>query len=411
MYYMGKKIQKKLSQSYKKHSRVLISISSVIAVSFVFFAGLQVGNGSWQINYFSKNKQNNNLPDKLDYSSVNAVYQQLKQKYDGKLDVNKLMVGLKQGLVSAAGDPYTTYFDATQAKDFNNQLSGTITGIGAQLGDQQGSIIVIAPIAGSPADKAGIKAQDIIIKINDVSTSGMTIDQAISLIRGNPDTTVKLTILRGSQNLDFSIVRKSITIPSVTTKTLAGNIGYIQISQFGDDTAQLVDTAAAGFKAQHCNSIILDLRDNPGGYLEAAENVSSEWLKQGQVVVIKKTNNIVTQTYSAPQNGQLVGIPTVVLINGGSASASEITAGALVDNNAAITLGTKSFGKGSVQEFSNFANGEMLKVTVAHWFTPLGKSINKTGLNPVKNVPITDAQISAGQDVQLQAAEDYLNSK
>ena len=179
---MGKKIHKKLSQSYKKHSRVLISISSVIAVSFVFFAGLQVGNGSWQINYFSKNKQNNNLPDKLDYSSVNAVYQQLKQKYDGKLDVNKLMVGLKQGLVSAAGDPYTTYFDATQAKDFNNQLSGTITGIGAQLGDQQGSIIVIAPIAGSPADKAGIKAQDIIIKINDVSTSGMTIDQAISLI-------------------------------------------------------------------------------------------------------------------------------------------------------------------------------------------------------------------------------------
>ena len=377
---MRRKIHKKLSQSYKKHSRVLISISSVIAVSFVFFAGLQVGNGSWKINYFSKNKQNNNLPDKLDYSSVNAVYQQLKQKYDGKLDVNKLMVGLKQGLVSAAGDPYTTYFDANQAKDFNNQLSGTITGIGAQLGDQQGSIIVIAPIAGSPADKAGIKAQDIII-------------------------------LRGSQNLDFSIVRKSITIPSVTTKILDGNIGYIQISQFGDDTAQLVDTAAASFKAQHINLIILDLRDNPGGYLEAAKSVSSEWLKQGQTVLIKKTNNIVTQTYSAPQNGQLVGISTVVLINGGSASASEITAGALVDNNAAITLGTKSFGKGSVQEFSNFANGEMLKVTVAHWFTPLGKTINKTGLNPVKNIPITDAQISAGQDVQLQAAEDYLHSK
>ena len=318
---------------------------------------------------------------------------------------------MKEGLVSAAGDPYTTYFDATQAKEFNNQLNGTITGIGAQLGDQQGAIIVIAPIAGSPADKAGIRAQDIIIKINDTSTSGMTIDQAISLIRGNPGTTVKLAVLRGTQNIDFSIIRQTITIPSVVTKTLEGNIGYIQISQFGDDTSQLVDKAATDFKSQHVKSIILDLRDNPGGYLDAAESVSSEWLKQGQSVVIKKTNNIVTETYAARQNGQLMGIPTVVLINGGSASASEITAGALVDNNAAITLGTKSFGKGSVQEFSNFSNGELLKVTMAHWFTPLGKTINKTGLEPTKNVPITDAQISAGQDVQLQAAEDYLNAK
>ena len=408
---MGKKINKNFIVNFKKHTSFFGGFAITVVVIFVFFTGIQFGNGNWQINYFNKNKQNKDLPNSLDYSSVNQVYQQLKQKYDGKLDVNKLMIGMKEGLVSAAGDPYTTYFDATQAKEFNNQLKGTITGIGAQLGDQQGAIIVIAPIAGSPADKAGIRAQDIIIKINDTSTSGMTIDQAISLIRGNPGTTVKLAVLRGTQNIDFSIIRQTITIPSVVTKTLEGNIGYIQISQFGDDTSQLVDKAAADFKSQHVKSIILDLRDNPGGYLDAAESVSSEWLKQGQSVVIKKTNNIVTETYAAPQNGQLIGIPTVVLINGGSASASEITAGALVDNNAAITLGTKSFGKGSVQEFSNFSNGELLKVTIAHWFTPLGKTINKTGLNPTKNVPITDAQISAGQDVQLQAAEYYLNAK
>jgi carboxyl-terminal processing protease len=408
---MGKKINKNFIVNLKKHSRFFNSFAITVVVLFVFFAGIQFGNGNWQINYFNKNKQNKDLPSSLDYSSVNQVYQQLKKKYDGKLDVNKLMIGMKEGLVSAAGDPYTTYFDATQAKEFNNQLNGTITGIGAQLGDQQGAIIVIAPIAGSPADKAGIRAQDIIIKINDTSTSGMTIDQAISLIRGNPGTTVKLAVLRGTQNIDFSIIRQTITIPSVVTKTLEGNIGYMQISQFGDDTSQLVDKAATDFKSQHVKSIILDLRDNPGGYLDAAESVSSEWLKQGQSVVIKKTNNIVTETYAARQNGQLMGIPTVVLINGGSASASEITAGALVDNNAAITLGTKSFGKGSVQEFSNFSNGELLKVTMAHWFTPLGKTINKTGLEPTKNVPITDAQILAGQDVQLQAAEDYLNAK
>jgi len=408
---MGKKINNNFIVNFKKHSRFFSSFAITVVVLFVFFAGIQFGNGNWQINYFNKNKQNKDLPSSLDYSSVNQVYQQLKQKYDGKLDVNKLMIGMKEGLVSAAGDPYTTYFDATQAKEFNNQLNGTITGIGAQLGDQQGAIIVIAPIAGSPADKAGIRAQDIIIKINDTSTSGMTIDQAISLIRGNPGTTVKLAVLRGTQNIDFSIIRQTITIPSVVTKTLEGDIGYMQISQFGDDTSQLVDKAATDFKSQHVKSIILDLRDNPGGYLDAAESVSSEWLKQGQSVVIKKTNNIVTETYAARQNGQLMGIPTVVLINGGSASASEITAGALVDNNAAITLGTKSFGKGSVQEFSNFSNGELLKVTMAHWFTPLGKTINKTGLEPTKNVPVTEAQILAGQDVQLQAAEDYLNAK
>jgi len=408
---MGKKTYKKLLLAYESHRRFYVIICSVAVFGLTFFSGLQIGKGNWEINYFNNNKQNSNLPDSLDYSSVNQVYRELKQKYDGKLDINKLMVGLKQGLVSAAGDPYTTYFDSSQAQDFNNQLNGTITGIGAQLGEQQGDIIIIAPIAGSPADKAGLKPQDAIIKINDASTSGMSIDQAISLIRGNPGTTVKLTILRGSQNIDFSIVRQSITIPSVTSKMLSANIGYIQISQFGDDTAKLVDSAASYFKSQHVTSIILDLRDNPGGYLEAAESVSDEWLKQGETVVIKKTNNIVTETYAAPQDGQLVGVPTVVLINGGSASASEITAGALADNNAAITMGSKSFGKGSVQEFSNFANGEMLKITVAHWFTPQGKTIDKTGLNPIKNVPITDAQIAAGQDVQLQAAEDYLNSR
>jgi carboxyl-terminal processing protease len=332
----------------------------------------------------------------------------LKAKYDGKLNVDKLMVGLKQGLVSAAGDPYTTYFDSTQAKDFNNQLSGTITGIGAQLGVQGTNIIIIAPIAGSPAEKAGIKPQDVILQIDSATTSGMTVDQAVSKIRGNAGSTVVLTLLRGDQKITLSIVRKTITIPSVTTKMLEGNIGYIQISQFGDDTSQLVDSAAKDFKSKAVNGIILDVRDNPGGYLSAAVSVSSEWLKKGDVIVQEKNNNIVTQTYSAQQDGLLVGVPTVVLSNGGSASASEITAGALMDNKAATILGSKSFGKGSVQEFSNFSNGEMLKVTVAHWFTPQGNTIDKTGIKPMRVVDLTDAQITAGQDSQLQAAEALL---
>jgi carboxyl-terminal processing protease len=405
---MGKKINRLIKTFFKKNSRLIYGLVIGASVFLVFVFGYEVGAGNWNTNLFNRKNVNSELPNSLDYSSVNKVYQELKAKYDGKLNVDKLMVGLKQGLVSAAGDPYTTYFDSTQAKDFNNQLSGTITGIGAQLGVQGANIIIIAPIAGSPAEKAGIKPQDVILQIDSATTSGMTVDQAVSKIRGNAGSTVVLTLLRGDQKITLSIVRQTITIPSVTTKILEGNIGYIQISQFGDDTSQLVDSAAKDFKSKNVNGIILDVRDNPGGYLSAAVSVSSEWLKKGDVIVQEKNNNIVTQTYSAQQDGLLVGVPTVVLINGGSASASEITAGALMDNKAATILGSKSFGKGSVQEFSNFSNGEMLKVTVAHWFTPQGNTIDKTGIKPMQVVDLTDAQITAGQDSQLQAAEALL---
>ena len=405
---MGKKINRSIKTFFKKNSRLIYGLAIGASVFLVFVFGYEVGAGNWNTNLFNRKNVNSELPNSLDYSSINKVYQELKAKYDGKLNVDKLMVGLKQGLVSAAGDPYTTYFDSTQAKDFNNQLSGTITGIGAQLGVQGTNIIIIAPIAGSPAEKAGIKPQDVILQIDSATTSGMTVDQAVSKIRGNAGSTVVLTLLRGDQKITLSIVRQTITIPSVTTKILEGNIGYIQISQFGDDTSQLVDSAAKDFKSKAVNGIILDVRDNPGGYLSAAVSVSSEWLKKGDVIVQEKNNNIVTQTYSAQQDGLLVGVPTVVLINGGSASASEITAGALMDNKAATILGSKSFGKGSVQEFSNFSNGEMLKVTVAHWFTPQGNTIDKTGIKPMQVVDLTDAQITAGQDSQLQAAEALL---
>ena len=405
---MGTKIKKNLLKYLKKNYKLFICFTLGAVLFFVFAAGYQVGAGNWNTSLFSRKNVNSDLPNTLDYSSVNKLYQQLKAKYDGKLSIDKLMIGLKQGLVAAAGDPYTTYFDSTQAKDFNNQLSGTISGIGAQLGVQGSNIIIIAPIAGSPADKAGIRPQDVILQIDSTATSGMTIDQAVSKIRGNAGSTVSLTLLRGDQKITLQIVRQTITIPSVSTKILEGNIGYIQISQFGDDTAQLVESAAKDFKTKGVSGVILDVRDNPGGYLSAAVSVSGEWLKKGDVIVQEKNNNVVTQTYSAQLDGPLVGMPTVVLINGGSASASEITAGALMDNKAATIMGTKSFGKGSVQEFSNFSNGEMLKVTVAHWFTPQGNTIDKTGIKPMQSIALTDEQIRAGHDIQLQSAEALL---
>lgn len=288
-------------------------------------------------------------------------------------------------------------------------MNGSFSGIGAELGKQSNNIVIIAPIAGYPAAKAGLKAGDVILAINGQAASNMSVDQAVDEIRGNSGTTVKLTILRNNQQkTDFSIIRAEITIPSVSYKILSGNIGYIQISQFDNDTAGLVSDAASSFKAKNVRGIILDLRNDPGGYLDAAVSVSGEWLKDGQLIVQEKRDSQVIQSYSAQTDGLLIGIPTVVLINGGSASAGEITAGALKDNGAATIMGATSYGKGSVQEMVNFSGGDMLKVTVARWYRPDGKNIDKQGIVPDIKVALSSADAAAGHDTQLQAAESWL---
>lgn len=380
---------------------------AILIIASVFCVGYKFGNGSWSLGFgYRTTTANKALPDNLDFTSVNEVYQALKQKYDGQLDINKLMDGLKKGLVEAAGDPYTTYLDATEAKSFNEQLSGSFTGIGAELGKQGNNIVVISPIAGFPAAKAGLKAQDIIVSINGQDATGFNIDEAVQRIRGDKGTKVKLTIIRNNTDkLNFTITRDVITIPSVTTKILAGNIGYIQISRFAEDTASLTNDAAKDFKAKNVKGIILDLRNDPGGYLDAAVSVSNEWLKNGQLILQEKRDNKVIQSYTAEGDGPLVGIPTIILINEGSASASEITAGALKDDGVGKILGVISFGKGSVQEVSNFSGGDILKVTVARWYTPSGKNIDKEGIKPNIKVVLTDADINAGKDTQLLAAQ------
>jgi carboxyl-terminal processing protease len=207
-----------------------------------------------------------------------------------------------------------------------------------------------------------------------------------------------------------TITRAQITIPSVTWKILSGNIGYIQIAQFGDDTSSLAQQAAQQFKAADVKGVVLDLRDNPGGLVSAAVNVSSLWLPQGKLIMQEKRGSTVLQTYDSTGNDLLKGVPTVVLINDGSASASEITAGALHDNQAAYLIGTTSFGKGSVQELDNLSNGGELKVTIAHWYRPDGKNINHIGITPDETVQLTTAQLAAGNDTQENAAISYLNS-
>jgi carboxyl-terminal processing protease len=393
-----------------KSGRALLrSIGNILILLIIFMVGVGVGDGRIDLHH-KKSPVNSQLPAKLDYSAVNEVYQSLKANYDGKLTESQLIDGLKHGLAASTKDPYTNYFTPKEAQDFNKELNNSFSGVGAQLGlDKDGNLEVIAPIDGLPADKAGLKAKDIIATINGQSTSGMSVDDAVSRIRGPQGTKVKLEVVRNrAQALNFTITREDIVLPSVKTKILDGNIGYMQISTFADDTNLLTQKAADEFKTKNVKGIILDLRDDPGGLLDAAVKVSSLWLPQGTKILDEKQGSTVVDSQSASGENPLNGIPTVVLINSGSASASEITAGALHDNKAAYLLGEKSYGKGVVQQLVNFRDGSQLKVTIASWYRPNGQNINKKGITPDKTVKISDADALAGNDTQLKAAQTYL---
>lgn len=396
--------------SWRSQHKKLGRLAELGVVLVVFLVGVGIGDGRLTAP-LRTTAVATGLPAKLDYSSVNEVYQSLKTNYDGQLTENQLLDGLKHGLAQATNDPYTEYFTPKEADQFNQQLNNAFSGIGAELGqDRSGNLQVIAPIAGTPAAQAGLKAQDLIATINGTSTSGMSVDTAVDKIRGQAGTKVTLGIVRGSQQLTLTIIRQNITVPSVTTKILPGNLGYMQISTFADDTSTLAQKAADQFANAHVKGIVLDLRDDPGGLLDAAIHVSSLWLPQGQLILQEKRGSTVVQSYAALGGDELHGIPTVVLIDGGSASASEITTGALHDNGDAYVIGQKSYGKGVVQQLVNFDDGSQLKVTVASWYRPNGQNINHKGINPDKAVTISSADATAGNDTQLQAAESYLAS-
>lgn len=395
-------------------SRVwLRRMASVALVLAVFVLGMAVGDGRINLDPRKRNVVANELSNRPDYNSVNEVYKALRDNFDGKLTDSQVTDGLKHGLADSTNDPYTTYLNPKEAKEFEGQLNNSFSGIGAQLGqDKDKNLEVIAAIDGLPADKAGIKAKDIITSINGQSTSSMSVDEAVGKIRGPKGTKVKLEIVRDrSQQLPFVITRDDIKIPSVKTKIINGNIGYLQITTFSDDTIKLVNDAAIDFKSKGVKAMIVDVRSNPGGYLDAAVSASDLWLNQGQTILQEKRGGEVIKTYSAQDGSIFNGLPTVVLIDGGSASASEILAGALRDNNSAYIIGEKSYGKGVVQEVINFGNGSQLKVTIASWFRPNGQNINKKGIKPDKVIKISEEDDKADKDTQLQAAQDYLQTK
>ncbi len=389
-----------------REKMIFKSALNILILLCVFWVGVGVGQGKIVFGpdaLYRKSVQKD-APTKLDTSGTQEIYQMLRQSFDGQLDTGKLQDGMKRGLVSASGDPYTEYMSVDEAKTFNEQLSGSFEGIGAELSKEGSSIVIVSPIAGFPAEKAGLRPKDIVVEANGQSLDNVGVNEAVNKIRGPKGSVVKLKVIRDNKPLEFTITRETISLPSVESKIVDGNIGVITISRFGDDTVELTSKAADEFKTKGVKGIVLDLRGNPGGRLDAAVGVSSLWLAKGDEILQEKRNNVVVKTFNANGVSTLKGVPTVVLIDDGSASASEITAGALRDNKVATLIGVKSFGKGSVQEVRDLSGGAILKVTVARWFTPSGRNIDKQGIEPDQKIELTDADIASKNDTQLNAA-------
>lgn len=391
-----------MKKSMKKSIPVPYAIAVALLVGVLGFVG-----GTRSDDIVAKLQHRGDTPTNMDFSSLNDVYQLLRSKYDGQLDTQKLLDGAKHGLVAAAGDPYTVYFNADESKSFNSDLNGSFEGIGAELGKRNDKLVVISTLDDSPAKKAGLQAGDIIGKVNDEDATTWSVEQAVAKIRGQKGTTVKLTVVRGSDVKEISITRDAITDPSVTWSETDDNIGIMRISRFGDtETVNLARKAADEFKAKGVKAVILDLRGNGGGYITTAQAVASLWLEDEVVVTEKGTDG--SQTLRSDNDAPLKGIKTVVLVDGGSASASEIVSGALSDHGAATLVGEKTFGKGSAQVIMDAPGGGQVKITVAKWYTPNGKNINKAGITPSVQVPLTADDINAGRDPQKDKALELL---
>ena len=340
--------------------------------------------------------------DTLDMSIVQKTFQELKANYDGTLDMGKLVDGAARGMVAAAGDRYTVFMDKTEAQDFAKQLSGEVSGIGCEIGVRSNQPTIIRVLTDSPAEQAGVKANDVIVAVNGESVVGADSSTVAEKIRGEAGTSVKVKVARGGAVQEFTITRAKISDPSVRWSVKDG-VGTIIISRFDQDTGSLARKAANELKSQGVKGVILDLRDDGGGYLDAARDVAGLWL-DNKTVVTEKTDGKVTDTVTTGSNTVLAGVKTIVLVNGGSASASEIVAGALQDYKVATLVGEKTFGKGTVQKLIDLPDGRELKVTIARWYTPNGKNITKEGITPDKKVQLTSDDMNAGRDPQADAA-------
>ncbi|MBI2447933.1 S41 family peptidase [Candidatus Microgenomates bacterium] len=342
----------------------------------------------------------------IDFSSFWDALEKVQMSYVGEIDYKKLVEGAIGGMVGSLGDPFSAYIGLEDVNAFNNELNGTFEGIGAEIGLKEGQLAIIAPLEGSPAERAGIKTGDIVQAIDDYPAQYLSIDKAVEMIRGERGTKVRLTISRASEILEISVWRETINVKSLTYKNQGNGIGYVKITRFDEKTANLLTASVDKIREDNIGGLIIDLRNNPGGYLTTAVEAASQFIRDG-VIVTEESKTGEKQELKASGRGLLLEMPIVVLVNEGSASASEIVAGAIKDHKRGIIIGTQTFGKGTVQELRPLLYGGALKITVAKWLTPNGLVIDGNGLSP-------DIEVKwdgTGEDAQLKKAAEEIDKK
>ena len=378
-----------------------------LLIIFIIFAALFFGGG------FLVGKEFKVMPSgsQLQLAKVEEVYQELQNEFFFKenLDSKKLEYGAAKGFVDAAGDPYTYFLNPEENKEFEEVINGSFEGIGAEIGlNEQREIIIIAPLEGAPAKRAGLKPQDVLLQIDEHLTAGITLDEAVRLIRGPKGSTVTLIVERsGLPNpLRIPISRDVIEIPILKWELKNKDIAYIQLFNFHERAAQTFDQAAKKILNSSAQSIILDLRGNPGGILQEAVAIGGWFVDKGSPVALEHFGNGKLQTYESAGPATLKGFPLAILIDKGSASASEILAGALKVHNKALLIGEKTFGKGTVQIIKDFADGSALRVTTSQWLLPNETSIDKEGLSP--DILEVRQGVNKKEDTQLKKAIEAL---
>ncbi len=399
-----------------------------IAIIFIIFIALAFTAGIVSGQYLDKqngvpeelNIVNNALAstsEPIDMEPFWTVWRLLDEKYvvthskNATTTAQDRIWGAVAGMTAAMGDPYTVFMPPEDAKDFQSNISGNFEGVGMEIGIKDGVLSVISPLKGSPAEKAGLKALDKIITIDGKPAADLPTDKAVKMIRGPKDTIVKISVVReGSpKTLDFSITRAVIDIPTVKTE-IKGDVFVISLYNFYAESGSQFNNALREFVNSNKTKLVLDLRGNPGGYLDAAVDMASWFLPSGKVIVREDSGKGKDEVVyrSKGYNAFNANLKMMILIDGGSASASEILAGALQEQGVAKLVGTKSYGKGSVQELLPVTKDTSLKVTVAKWLTPSGKSISEGGLTPDYEVKITADEAKAGTDTQMNKALELL---
>ncbi len=407
-----------------KNGSRLLGVGLALCLSLAaFFSGLEMGSNNdtvdnQQAGLFSFLLPATRPDTDADLNEFWRVWNLLEKKFVNSTTTDELsedekIWGAISGMVDSYGDPYTVFLTPEDAEQFEADISGNFGGVGMEVGMRNELISVIAPLPDSPALKAGIVAGDAVIKIDGTATDGMSIDEAVRLIRGEKGTKVKLTIYREGETefKEFEIERDDINVPTIKTEVVEDTF-IIRLYNFNALADSKITEALQEYQNGNHKKLILDLRGNPGGFLQSAVSISSYFLPAGKVVVKENFGeNIEEQVYRSQgkTRGDFNPDNFVVLIDGGSASAAEIVAGALSEHNVATTIGETTFGKGSVQELVSLPSGASLKVTVARWLTPNGVSFSDGGLKPNVNVKRTPQQIIAGEDPQQAAALEWLN--